>query len=536
VTAEAPVRLELGRPPVTKEELWWTVRALFGVEIPRVKVCAEHQAPFDAFADAYFGNQANWALWYGARGTGKSYLLALLALTAATIKEIEVTVLGGSMAQSLNVQEHVSALMRYPNAPRWMVTKPLQTRLEFEGGNTIEPLPASQKTVRGPHPHMTCLDEIDEMDKRVYDAAQGQAFEKENARGVKVREMTVASSTWQNPEGTFAEVLRDAVRKALPIFTWCWREVLTPHGWMDPEFIERKRRAVPAEMFRVEYELGEPAGTSRAFDLTKVKEFFVHMTAVAERHHGDDDEWTYELPAIGVGTYAAGADWAKEQDYTVFTVARTDVTPRRCVYVRRFNRRPWPYMIGEFDALVRRYNAQSAHDATGLGNVVHDFLDDSVSQSLKVKMIGQDRTKLLSEYIADFEHGAYLMPLNPPAIEGGAWTSPHYEAHRSTTVDEVWGTARWDSHLPDEVASSALMHRAAERAAPAAPPEGVSKLLTPPKSQLPLTRAEDEGRPDGVVRRLDDEEDTVVMLRPATVGAEQEHDPVPEDSPGPFRF
>ena len=263
---------------------------------PAGEVCPEHQAPFDAFADAYFGNAANWALWYGSRGTGKSYLLALLALTCAAVKEIEVTVLGGSMAQSTNVQEHVAELMRAPNAPNWMVAKALTTKLEFDGGNTIEPLPASQKTVRGPHPHMTCLDEIDEMEKGVYDAAMGQAFEKPNARGVMVREMVVASSTWQHPVGTFQEVRDDALRKGMPVFTWCWREVIKPHGWMDPEFIERKRASVPAEMFRVEYELGEPAGDARAFDLEKVKAYFVHMTPVAEAHAGSDDEWTYEEP------------------------------------------------------------------------------------------------------------------------------------------------------------------------------------------------------------------------------------------------
>jgi hypothetical protein len=525
-----PVRLTLGRPPVTKDELWWVVKALWNVEIPRLQVCAEHQAPFDAFADAYFGNEFNWALWYGSRGGGKSYMLAILALTAAAIKEIEVTVLGGSMAQSTNVQEHIGALMRAPNAPTQMVKTSIQTKLEFEGGNTIEPLPASQKTVRGPHPHMTCLDEIDEMDKRVYDAAMGQAFEKPNARGVMVKEMVVASSTWQNPVGTFSEVRDDALRKGLPVFTWCWREILKPHGWMDPEFIMRKRASVPAEMFRVEYELGEPAGDARAFDLEKVKAYFEQMTPVEERHAGGDDEWTYAVPEPGA-TYAAGADWAKEKDFTVFTVARTDLTPRRCVYVRKMNRRSWPYMIGEFDALVARYNAQSAHDATGLGNVVHDFLDDSVTRSLKVKMIGQDRTKLLSEYIADFEQGAYRMPLNPPRAEGGVWVSPHYEAHRTTTVDEVWGTARWDSHLPDEVASAAIMHRAAERAPMPASPEGVGRSDDPARSQRPLNADKDTGRVEGQVVRLDDD-DGLVQIQPGEVYGERS----PGDGPGVFSF
>ena len=506
-------KLVLHRPPVTKEELWYVVGAMFGVWLPRVQVCPEHQAPFDAFADAYFGNEFNWALWYGSRGTGKSYMLAILALVKASLLEIEVTILGGSMAQSTNVQEHVENLMRKPNAPTWTVSKQIQSELSFAGGNWIRPLPASQKTVRGPHPHMVLLDEIDEMEKKVYDAAMGQAMDKENVRGVKVREMVVASSTWQNPIGTFQEVIEDARDKSLPIYTWCWREVIEPNGWMSPQLIENKRASVPKEMFRVEYELGEPAGDARAIDLEKVKEYFVEMEPVETRLRGSDNEWVYERPMPGA-TYAAGADWAKQKDYTVFHVVRTDVYPRRTVYVRRLNRRPWPTMIGYFNATVNEYNAQSAHDATGLGNVVADYVDE---RSLRVEMIGKDRTKLLSEYITDFENGAYRMPKG---------CGPLLNAHKAVTVDEVWGTAKWDSHLPDDIAASAIMHRAAERMAPAAAPQGVPKTANPPKGLVPL---ETPKEPEGVVTVKDVEDSTGVAWLPNTPSRNTE-------GPGVFNF
>jgi hypothetical protein len=490
-------QLQFGRPPVTPEELWWTVGTLFGVWLPRVKVCEEHQPPFDAFCDAYFGNPWNWALWYGSRGTGKSYMLALLALVKASLLEVQVTLLGGSMAQSTNVHEHVESLMQAPNAPRHVVTGEKTTELTLAeaglGGVTswIRPLPASQKTVRGPHPHMTLLDEIDEMEKKVYDAAMGQAMQKPNARGIEVPEMVVASSTWQNPTGTFQEVIDEARDKGRPIFTWCWREVIRPNGWMDPGLIERKRESVPAEMFRVEYELGEPAGDSRAFDLNKVAEYFLpealYGSPISHVKSGSSEEWVWEAPQVNAD-YAAGADWAKQHDYTVISVCRTDIEPRKLVYLRRVNRRPWPEMIGYFDKVVRDYHARSAHDATGLGNVVHDLVQSE--RTLKVEMIGKDRTKLLSEYIADFEHGAYRLP---------AQCYPLLHAHKSTTVDEVWGTARWDSHLPDEVASMAILHRAAERAPLPAPPAGVPRHPAHPKSHAELHRPEEEVYVEGTV-------------------------------------
>jgi hypothetical protein len=767
-------RVYLPRPPVTKDELWETVRVLWGVEIPRIKVCKDHVAPFDAFAEGYFGNASNWSLWYGSRGTGKSLMLALLALTKAAILEINVALLGGSMAQSQNVQEHIENLLLYPAAPSWAVAQQIQTQITFTGGNWIRPLPASQKTVRGPHPQMTCvagwtlvntldgdipieeiqvgqriwvsddlatpragvvqrvidqgwketvtvygdygvitctadhqfhtqrgwveagdlqpndvltvwqppdwarlqedrtvselladmwqsrethlllwksaiaesdkvpellhgvkneqspkvpglwisaeagvhaevqglpsgmddhgrgarkvcsgkgdgqgrhedqqsragsgnaaytarylvpdasstrsmgdrllaseaqpvdrgsrvvlarpakeqeqglvetantgneglfsvvpthgregilvggivrrvepgpychvydittdagnfyangvlfhncLDEIDEMDIKVYNAAMGQAMAKPNARGIVIPEMVIASSTWQNPTGTFQTVRDEALRKGLPVRTWCFREVLktedNPTGWMDPAFIDRKKASVPAELFRVEYELGEPAGGSRAFDLVALNKTFIDMAPITERHAGSDDEWVFEEPQVN-GWYALGADWAKEEDKTVIVVFRIDESVRRCVYLRRVNRRPWPEMAKMFNDAMKKYQAVAAHDATGIGNVVNDLIDDRV---IKFTMNGAKRGEMLMDYISAVEQLRYKLPANTPA----------FDAHKAATQEDVYGKGGWKAHLPDDVAAFALCHYAAEHGAPIAVAEGVKK-------------------------------------------------------------
>ena len=467
--APNPTTVLFDRPPATPDELWESVRILWGVQLPRTPICDGHTSPFDAFCEGYFGNTGNYSLWYGSRGTGKSLMLAILGLTKTALLGINATLLGGSMAQSKNVHEHVENLMRAPYAPRHAVDKQIQTELSYKEGNWIRPLPASQRTVRGPHPQLVLLDEIDEMDYDVYTAAQGQAMAKPNTRGVVIPEMTVASSTWQNPVGTFKTVMDNAHRNGLSVHTWCWRETAKPHGWLDPAFIERKRLSVPAEMFRVEYELGEPAGDSRAFDLMKLNEAFIDMTPVDESHRGEDDEWVFEHPQPGA-MYAAGVDWAKNVDKTVMVVVRIDEHPYRMVYVRRINRRSWPYMIDEFNTLVTRYQAVSAHDATGLGNVVHDMVDE---RTLKVVMMGTDRVRLLTEYITAVEQGKYRLPRTVKVL---------YDAHRGTTVDEVFAPGKWNSHLADEVAACAIAHRAATRS----PAAASGQLILRSKDDEPL--------------------------------------------------
>ena len=86
--------------PQTDNELWEFVRAVLGVEIPRVSICSHHVAPFTLFADAYF-NRHSTMIVKASRGlAGKSYLLATLGVTFMITQAAAVTILGGSGAQS----------------------------------------------------------------------------------------------------------------------------------------------------------------------------------------------------------------------------------------------------------------------------------------------------------------------------------------------------------------------------------------------------------------------------------------------------
>ena len=453
MTSSAP--FVLARAPRTDDELWYVIKAMWGVELPRISVCPGHISPFQAVADAFFAREPGFAVWYASRGSGKSLALAVLGLTKAFVMDSDVTILGGSMTQSLNVREHMRKLMASPRAPRYAVAKDTATLIGLKTGKTIRPLPASQTTVRGPHPPLQLLDEVDEMDEAIYNASLGQAMEQDNIHGHRLAEYIVASSTWQNPIGTFTNVIEKARAEGQPVMTWCWRELLEPHGWMSQRFIDQKRRTVSAQMWHTEYELNEPSGTSRAFDLDKIEQYFEpYPDPVEEFHELDDDTWEWESPNP-LATYASGADWAKEADKTVLSVIRTDVYPRRLVYLRRMNRRPYPVMLKAWEVTRRRYNdAVGRHDGTGLGNVVHDFLEQAGSEAAKEVMVGRERSQMFSNYVVDFENGGYRLPRN---------CAPFYKAHRGATVADVFAPRKWDDHTPDDLVSIALAHKAAGR-------------------------------------------------------------------------
>lgn len=436
------------RPPSTDDELHAAMIGVFGIDIPRVAVCAGHVAPFTAFADAFFARKPGTAVWYGSRGTGKSYMLAALGLAKTLWHMGNTTILGGSIHQSNNVYNHMATMMRWPNAPVDLVENFTKSELLFNNHTWVRPLSASQTSVRGPHPLLHLLDEIDEMEWDIYTASLGQAMRQPNALGVELDEYVVKSSTWQKIDGTMSKVIAEHRERGLPVHTWCFREMMRPHGWMDEGFIERKKRSVPAEFWRVEYELGEPSGESSVFDVARLRECFVEKPELPElsRHSMNDHLWVYERPVMG-GSYAMGVDLAKTKDWTVAIVARVDVEPMRVVAVKKVGRIPWPTIIDQLKVLKRTWNdAAMGHDGTGLGGVVTDLLD---GYSQRYLFVGEQRKKLLNEMIAAVEDKHYVFPMG---------NNPLYDKFRATKLEDVWSTTLVNSHLPDETAAMAVLN------------------------------------------------------------------------------
>lgn len=455
----------LTRGPENDDELYELVHTLWGVKIPRTPVCAEHQTPFAAFADAFFG-RSPVSVWKGSRGFGgKSRTLAYLALTEAVVLGAEINLLGGSLAQSTNIHEAMRDGWDAPLAPSHMVAHHGSSILRLSNGAKVRPLTASQRTVRGPHPQRLRLDEIDEMDITILDAAMGQPMPK-TIGDTYIDTQTVMSSTHQYPDKTMTEILQRAIENDWPVYSWCYLETSNPvDGWLSPKTIERKRQEVSAAMFAVEYDLQEPSIGTRAFATEAVEAMFSMnnsevIKSPSMRQGGSKEEHTFEKPQR-TGDYVTSADWAKEQDFTVISCWRVDCKPWRLVKYVRLNRRPWPVMVGIYNDVYKEYGGKAVHDGTGVGNVVNDYID---SRSRPFIMGGRQRDEMLTEYIAAVERGDLIAP----RIESA------YTAHKYASVEDVYGGGK-TTHLPDEVCSFALAWTYNKRKRPQALPINVSR-------------------------------------------------------------
>lgn len=430
--------LILGRLPQDDEELWHYLRVVWGVTIPRVAICPGHTSPFHAFADAYFA-RSPVAIWKASRGFGgKSNLMGTLCVVEAATLGAQVTVLGGSAAQSQRVHEVTQERWLHPYAPKGLLRNdPTKYGTRLDNGAWIVALMASQKSVRGPHPQRLRLDEVDEMDIELFEAAQGQPMD---ARGLKTN--TVASSTHQYPDGTMTELLRRAGEKGWPVFEWCWRESVGTEeepGWLSMETVERKRMEVSERMWQIEYDLQEPSFDGRAIATEFVDAMFDPELGV---FIGDLDEYiTVEEPQPGA-SYITGVDWAKEKDYTIIRVFRTDVNPWMEVFFLRTGRKPWPEMIQDLNRTLDRYGGLCVHDATGIGDVVDDLITYDPKR-VKAKVLrGRERETVFTEYIAGIEQNG----IRSPRVQFS------YAEHKYVTIKDLYGSG----HPPDSFIAGAL--------------------------------------------------------------------------------
>lgn len=418
--------------PKNDKELKTYLLDTFGVRLPDTKVCDTHSTPFRAFADAYFA-RSPVAVWKASRGFGgKSYLLSLLGAVEAATLNADVTILGGSGEQSARVHDYMTdwfGKLGYDDSHK------RETQLPT-GGRT-RALMASTKSVRGPHPQRLRIDEADEVDIRLIDAAMGQPMSKPG-----IPKQTVFSSTHQYPDAAMTELLKRADENGWAVYEWCWRETSAePDGWLSAEEIESKRGEVTAAMWAAEYDLQEPSPEGRAILPEKVDACFKKELGVYEGKLGEPV--VIEPPVKGA-TYATGADWAKKKDFTVIDTFRTDVRPMRRVAWLRLGRMPWPMMIAKFDERVKLYPGPACHDATGIGDVVDDY---QTANAEGVILSGQSRGDAFTAYIA--------------AIEGEAIESPKIKycegEHRYCTNEDLSG----GGHPPDSFVAGAMAYKAA---------------------------------------------------------------------------
>lgn len=380
-------------------------------------------------------------VWKASRGFGgKSTLLSVLALTEAFFFGVPVVVLGGSGGQSQLCQQTILKKASDPLVDKSLfAADPSERHLKLTNGGSVTPLKASQTSVRGPHPVRLRLDEIDEMKLDIHDASLGQPMSAKGFRG-----QVVQSSTHQYPDATMSEVIKRARKAGHPVMEWCYRESHVDNGgWLTQAEIDFKRTQFTDAMWNVEVELQEPSPEGRAIKPECVNA--AYNPEWGEYAGVEGDIVIIEEPEPDA-LYYAGADWGKRRDKTMIRIFKDCKDHWREVAFAHLARRPWPVMVQAYDRLVTKYQAISAHDATGLGDVISDYME---TWALNVELRGVFRTNLFADYIA--------------AIENGWMRSPRIQSFHAEHLYVTWDDLHGKGHPPDSFIAGALAYHARTR-------------------------------------------------------------------------
>ena len=96
-----------------------------------------------------------------------------------------------------------------------------RTRRSLVNKSNINILTASSKSVRGPHPQKLKLDEIDEFDDKIYEAAMPIPKTK---KGIKASVQIY--STMHKAYGLMNRVITEAAQSGYKIYKWCVFDVM----------------------------------------------------------------------------------------------------------------------------------------------------------------------------------------------------------------------------------------------------------------------------------------------------------------------
>jgi hypothetical protein len=237
--------------PQTDDELHAWVKGNLGVDVPRVAVCDDHDAPFQFLADCYF-ERVGSALALANRGGAKTFIVAILHFVNSTYKPgCESLSFGATQGQGNRCYSNISTWCYVRDAKTGRKTdqvqdfidgEPKMKETDWKTGSKVEVVAGTETAVNGPHPQKAHADEIELMDDGTWSESRGMAVAKaatgplpefmQQFNGV-IPPQDIVTSTRKSMRGRMQDLLleieEDIKDGNLPQFTlyvWCiWETV-----------------------------------------------------------------------------------------------------------------------------------------------------------------------------------------------------------------------------------------------------------------------------------------------------------------------
>ena len=182
-----------------------------------------HTSPFRVLSDVLLDRIFYYIIW-ACRAGSKTFLYGGLDTwyKSCVNARLETKILGGSEGQSLLSYEAIATFWKLTDLEKEFLVRPmLKQSGEWKNGSKVSILTASSKSVRGPHPQILKLDEVDEIDETVYNDALSQPQQKYGYPSSLGQ-----FSTNHQIDGQMDRAIAQAVLMDIPVYRYCVWEVL----------------------------------------------------------------------------------------------------------------------------------------------------------------------------------------------------------------------------------------------------------------------------------------------------------------------
>lgn len=217
-------RKQLLNSAPTRNTLHGWIHTVLDVYIPRYSICQGHVSPYQYFSDRYFNDKTKTIGW-ACRTGGKSFLTGLDCWLKARFQAgWSANILGGSLDQSKKAYKATQYFWGKTadiGGYNVLVKEPLISETTFKNGSSYGISTASTRSAHGPHQNELCLDEVDEMDIDVLNAAleQPQSLNGHPASWHY-------TSTLHRVGGLMSDWVDNGEARGYTLYTWCSLETM----------------------------------------------------------------------------------------------------------------------------------------------------------------------------------------------------------------------------------------------------------------------------------------------------------------------
>ena len=224
-TLEAAYKLyQLGTPDAiaeAKDGLHLYFKETFGRNIPRVRTCANHTAPFDVFADMFFERISNGLLKANRSGGKTSISADLLYANSIAKPGCESANAGAIQEQAKKCYRYFDKLCHTDREAVGILGDSLISRTDFKTGSLVEILSGTIRGLNSPHPHKFHFDEVELSDW----ASLQEAFSMARS-SKKIKGQNFITSTQKYAQGVMGRLINEATERDLKVYTFCIWETI----------------------------------------------------------------------------------------------------------------------------------------------------------------------------------------------------------------------------------------------------------------------------------------------------------------------